>query len=313
MKLTVIEPLGIAKEKLIYIADEILGARADVTIYDTVAKSEEELIERCKDSDIVILANQRFDGSLIEKLPNLKMLNLAFTGTDHVALDVCRKRGILVSNCAGYSTAAVADLVFGMLIGLYRNIIPCEKSVRAGGVRVNMPSHELCGKRFGVVGMGAIGSRVAILARAFGCEVMACTRREYICPGVRFVPLDTIIRQCDIISLHLPLKKDTIGLINEERIAAMKPTAVLINTARGPIVDNDALAKALSEGRIAGAAIDVFDMEPPIPEDYPLLHAPNTILAPHIGFSTDESLERRAVMVMQNALKWLDGSPQNVV
>ena len=164
------------------------------------------------------------------------------------SMDACKEQGIMVCNCAGYSNAAVSDLVFGLLISLYRNIISCNEVVRKEGTKDGLVGFELEGKKFGVVGTGAIGTRVANIAQAFGCEVYAYSRTVKDLTGVQYVDLEELLSTCDIISLHVPLNASTKGLISEKEIALMKPNAVLINTARGPVVDSKALADALNEG-----------------------------------------------------------------
>ena len=224
-----------------------------------------------------------------------------------------RDRGIMVCNCAGYSNAAVSDLVFGLLISLYRNIISCNEVVRKEGTKDGLVGFELEGKKFGVVGTGAIGTRVANIAQAFGCEVYAYSRTVKDLTGVQYVDLEELLSTCDIISLHVPLNASTKGLISEKEIALMKPNAVLINTARGPVVDSKALADALNEGKIAGAAVDVFENEPPVAKDYPLLHAKNLIATPHVAFATKEALVKRAIIDFDNVKYWMEGNPENVM
>ena len=219
----------------------------------------------------------------------------------------------MVCNCAGYSTVAVADLVFGLVISLYRNIIPCDKVTRAGGTKNGLIGFELEGKKFGIVGTGAIGMRTARIAQAFGCEVYAYSRTVKEGNGINYVDLDTLLSTCDIISLHVPQTSETTGLINKEKLALMKKNAILINTARGPIVDSEALAQALRTGQIAGAGIDVFEVEPPVPVDHPFFNVPNMVLTPHVAFATKEALEKRAVIALDNVDKWLKGTPQNVM
>lgn len=313
MKLVIIEPLGIPQEKLLEIAEKALKNKVEIIAYDTKTTDTAELIERGKDADIIVVSNLPMNSEVIEGCKQLKLLSVAFTGVDHIAMDTCKKNGVTVCNCAGYSTVAVADLVFGMLITLYRNIIPCDKRCREEGTKDGLIGFELEGKKFGIVGMGAIGMRVARIAMAFGCEVYAYTRTEKEMEGVTFTDLDTLLETCDIVSLHTPLNDSTRGLINEERIAKMRRNAVLINTARGPIVDSSALANALLEGRISGACIDVFENEPPVDADHPLLHSPNTIVTPHIAFASKEAMVKRAIIVFDNVAKWLNHEPQNVM
>lgn len=313
MKLVIIEPLGVEDEKLLQMAKEALPESVEITYYNTRVADTDTLIERGKDADIIAVSNLPLNADVIRGCANLKMLAVAFTGVDHIAMDVCRERGITVCNCSGYSNAAVADLVFGMIVSLYRNLPACGQAVRNGKTKDGLIGFELEGKKFGVVGTGAIGLKVAAVAQAFGCQVYAYSRTKKEIPGITYVDLDTLLAECDIVSLHTPLNDGTRGLINGERLAKMKPNAVLINTSRGPVVDSAALAEALNSGKIAGAGIDVFEGEPPIPADHPLLTAKNVIATPHIGFATKEALVKRAVIVFDNIVKWMAGTPQNVM
>lgn len=313
MKLVIIEPLGVEDEKLLQMAKEALPESVEITYYNTRVTDTDTLIERGKDADIIAVSNLPLNADVICGCANLKMLAVAFTGVDHIAMDVCRERGITVCNCSGYSNAAVADLVFGMIVALYRNLPACGQAVRNGKTKDGLIGFELEGKKFGVVGTGAIGLKVAAVAQAFGCQVYAYSRTKKEIPGITYVDLNTLLAECDIVSLHTPLNDGTRGLINGERLAKMKPNAVLINTSRGPVVDSAALAEALNSGKIAGAGIDVFEGEPPIPADHPLLTAKNVIATPHIGFATKEALVKRAVIVFDNIVKWMAGTPQNVM
>lgn len=313
MKLVIIEPLGVEQEKLLAMAAEQLPESVEVVYYDTRVTDTETLIERGKDADIIAVSNLPLNADVIDGCKNLKMLSVAFTGVDHIALDACRRNGVLVSNCAGYSTAAVADQVFGLLISLYRNIPACNEVVRREGTKDGLVGFELEGKKFGVVGTGAIGLRVAAIAQAFGCEVLAYSRTKKDVPGITYTDLNTLLSQCDIVSLHTPLNDSTRGLIGKEQLALMKKNAVLINTARGPVVDSQALAEALNEERIAGACIDVFETEPPVKKDHPLLNAKHVIATPHVAFATKEALVKRAVIVFDNITAWLNNAPQNVM
>ena len=313
MKLVIIEPLGVEDEKLLQMAKEALPESVEITYYNTRVTDTDTLIERGKDADIIAVSNLPLNADVIRGCANLKMLAVAFTGVDHIAMDVCRERGITVCNCSGYSNAAVADLVFGMIVALYRNLPACGQAVRNGKTKDGLIGFELEGKKFGVVGTGAIGLKVAAVAQAFGCQVYAYSRTKKEIPGITYVDLDTLLAECDIVSLHTPLNDGTRGLINGERLAKMKPNAVLINTSRGPVVDSAALAEAVNSGKIAGAGIDVFAGAPPIPADHPLLTAKNVIATPHIGFATKEALVKRAVIVFDNIVKWMAGTPQNVM
>ncbi|MCQ2018973.1 2-hydroxyacid dehydrogenase [Clostridium butyricum] len=313
MKLSILEPLGVEKEKFLDMAEKVLGDRVEITYYDNRVEDSETLIERSKDAEIVVLSNFQYRKDVIEKCPNLKMICVAFTGVDHVDIDYCKDRGITVCNCAGYSTVAVADLVFGLLINIYRNIVECNIVTRKGGTKNGLVGFELEGKKFGVIGTGAIGMRVANIAKAFGCEVYAYSRTVKEGKEIKYVDLNTLLSTCDVISLHVPLNENTKGLINEENIKLMKKNAVLINTARGPVVDSKALSDALKNNIIAGAGIDVFEIEPPIPVDHVLFDAPNLIVTPHVAFATKESMVKRAEIVFDNIYKYINGSSQNVI
>ncbi len=313
MKLVVLEPLGIPQDSLASMVREAVDGRMEVVLCDTRAEDVPTLIERSKEADAVVLSNFPYRREVMEHCPNLSFIDVAFTGVDHVDLPYCRERGITVSNCAGYSTAAVADLTFGLVLGLARNLSACDSAVRAEGTKAGLVGFELEGKKFGVVGLGAIGSRVAAIAGAFGCEVYGYSRSHKDLPGVEQVDLDTLLAQCDIVSLHVPATAETKHLIDAGRIARMKPGALLINTARGSVVDARALADALNEERIAGAGIDVFEMEPPVPRDHPLLTAKHVLATPHVAFATAQSMEKRAAIVCDNLRAWLAGSPIHTV
>lgn len=316
MKIVVMEPLGVALEKINALAAALQAAGHEFVYYTSKEAQQDKLLERVQDADIIMLANQPLSAEIINACPKLKMLSVAFTGVDHVALDACRARNILVCNAAGYSTNAVAELTFGLAISVIRNIVPCDARCRKAGTKDGLVGFELFGKTFGVVGTGAIGARVAKIAAAFGCKVLAYSRtakQELVDAGVQYVSLDELLAQSDFVSLHVPLTDATRGLINADAIAKMKQGAVLLNTARGPVVDSAALAEALNAGKLAGAGIDVFEGEPPIAENHPLCSAKNTVLTPHVAFASREALETRADIVFANIEKWLNGAPQNVV
>ena len=250
--------------------------------------------------------------AVIDKAEHLKFIDVAFTGVDHIPMEAARKKGIAVSNASGYATQAVAELCVSFMIQLLRNVNKTEKRCRTSGTKDGLIGNLLCGKTVGIVGAGAIGKRTAALCKAFGCTVLAYNRSKITDASVdRQVSLEELLSSADIVSLHCPLTAETKGMIGKEQLAQMKKTAFLINTARGGVVDQDALAAALSDRQIAGAALDVFDKEPPLPEDHPLLHAPNTIVTPHIGFASVESLEQRADIVFENLYSWLEGRQLN--
>ena len=313
MKINFLEPLGISNDRLREIVDNTIGTQHEVTYYSDRNEDPAVLVERCQGADCVVLSNMKFGRDIIEKCPELKMICVAFTGVDLVDIEYCKEKNIRVCNCAGYSTVAVADLVFGFVIDLARNVFPCNEVVRKGGTKQGLVGFELEGKKFGVIGAGAIGQRVLKIAQAFGCETYAYNHSPKEIPGVQFVTMEDLLKTCDIISIHVPQTKETIGLIGEEQFDMMKDTALFINTARGPIVDSEALAKALNEGQIAGAAVDVFEVEPPVAADHVLFGAKNLIATPHVAFASQQAFEKRAVIVAENIKCWINGNMQNVI
>lgn len=305
MRIAVMEPLGVEQEKFMQIAREAVGDDVEIVCYDTRTTDVEELGRRGRDADIIAIGNLPFPREVLEKCENVKMLAVAFTGLDHVDLKYCEERGIKVQNCAGYATTAVAELTFGLLLDLCRNIGKCDTAARNGGTKAGLIGFELEGRTMGIVGTGAIGARVAKLAAAFGMDVIAYSRTPGKVAGVRYVSLEELLVQADVVSLHVPLTDETRGMIGAEELALMKETAVLVNTARGPVVDTKALADALNSSRIAGAAIDVFDKEPPLDADEPLINAKNTVVTPHVAFATDESMIKRAEIEFRNIAEFI--------
>ena len=312
MKLALLEPLGIPQDRLVEMVTQAVDGRMEVVAYDTRTEDVPTLIQRSQGADAVILSNFPYRKEVMAHCPNLKYIDVAFTGVDHVDIDYCREKGIAVSNCAGYSTVAVADLVFGMVLSLARNLSACDAAVRQGGTKAGLVGFELEGKKFGVIGAGAIGSRVAAIASAFGCEVYAYSRTPKDLPGVTFTDLDTLLSTCDIVSLHVPATPQTHHLINAEKLALMKPTALLINTARGPVVDEAALAASLRSGKLAAAAVDVLEQEPPV-DGSPLIGLDNCIVTPHIAWAARAPRVRLMEIAASNLAAWLQGRPVNVV
>ena len=315
MKISLLEPIGIPENMLDAFGEKLKAAGHVFTYYDTKTTDTEELKRRSAGQDIVMIANNPFPDEVVRACENLKMIAVAFTGIDHVGLAACRERNITVCNCAGYSNTGVSELVLGMTVNLLRHISACETAVRSGKTSAGLTGTEIEGKTVGIIGCGQIGFRTAKLFQAFGARVLAYARheREEVKEsGILYADLEQLLSESDIVSLHIPSNAETKGFLSAERIAMMKPSAILINCARGAVADNQALADALNAERIAGAAIDVFDMEPPIPADYPLLHAKNTLLTPHVAFLTGEAMIRRAETEFANVLAYLEGKPQNV-
>ena len=313
MRIVMLEPLAVAEETVLELAKPLTDLGHEF-VFCGAKLTEEEQIERAKGADVFVIANSPLSEKVIEAAPDLKLISVGFTGVDHVPT-LCNEKGILVCNAQGYCTDAVAELTFGLILDIYRNILPCHDRTKEGKTKDGLVGNELKGKTIGIVGTGAIGNRVAEIAKVFGCKLIGYSRTEHAdskAIGIEYRPLDELMQTADIITLHTPLTPETKLLINKERIGMMKPNAILVNVARGGVVDSEALAEALNEGKIAGAGIDVFEVEPPIATDHPLLHSKNTVLTPHVAFATKESMVRRCGMVIDNITAWLDGTPINV-
>lgn len=314
MKIVLLEGLGIPAQML---ADYAARMEAQGHTFKAYERDTDPAvqIERAKDADVIMIANMPLKGEVIRACKNLKFIDVAFTGVDHVDLDAAREMGVKVSNASGYSTQSVAELALGMMLSLLRNVPQVDARCRQGSTKDGLVGTELKGKTVGIVGAGAIGQNTARLCKAFGCRVIAYNHRpKQVEEGLmEFVDLDTLTREADIISLNCPLTAETRGMFGKERIAMMKKTALLINVARGPVVDSQALADALNEGRIAGAGIDVFEIEPPLDTAHPLLHTPNTIVTPHVAFASKESMALRAEIVFDSLEKFMAGNQINVV
>ncbi|MDT8716183.1 hydroxyacid dehydrogenase [Clostridium sp. 19966] len=308
MNIVMLEPIGVAGKVLDHLTAFLTEKGHKFIPYFERNDDVDVLKSRVKDADVLIIANMPLKGEVIRAAENLKFISVAFTGIDHIDLEVCKEKNIIIKNAAGYSTNSVAEVAIGLMIDVMRNIVPLDKLTREGGTKAGYSQRELFGKTLGIVGTGAIGIKTAEIASAFGMNIIAYSKTkksEVINKGIKYVELNELLENSDIVSLHVPFTAETKQLINGKNIAKMKPSAVLINTARGGVVDNEALAKALSEGKIAGAGVDVFDMEPPIPEDYPLLKAPNAVFTPHIAFAAEEAILRRADIVFDNIRDYL--------
>lgn len=307
------ESLGIPEEELSALKGEFAGevefAEYARTVDPAVQKAE------IAGADAAIIANMPLPDDVIASADRLAFIDVAFTGVDHVGLDAARARGIRVSNASGYSNEAVAELVIGMALSMLRNLPQVQQRVRAGGTKDGLVGSELKGKTVGIIGYGRIGSRSGELFHAFGCRVLAQKRgeKQRVPDFVELAPQDELLRRSDIVVLHCPLNDSTRGMIDYAKLCLMKPSAILINVARGPVTNEDDLARALREGVIAGACVDVFTREPPLPADTQMLGAPNTLLTPHIAFATRESMSLRARIVFDNLRAWLDGGQLNAV
>lgn len=280
-----------------------------------------ETIARCADAEVVITNKAPLTREIIEALPRLRYIGVTATGFNIVDTAAARERGIVVTNVPGYSTPAVAQLVFALLLELTNNVGHHARTVRDGRWTAcpdfcywDHPLIELSGRTLGIVGYGDIGSAVARIALAFGMKVLA-GKREWKNPppdGVTPAGMDEIFSQSDAITLHCPLTDATRHLVCDRTLALMKPDAFLINTGRGPLVDEAALARALNDSRIAGAGLDVLSVEPP-KDGSPLFSARNCLITPHIGWASREARVRLINLVASNLQAFLNGSPVNVV
>ena len=312
MKIAVLESLAVSDEKLKALEAPLIARGCSFHHYERTAERA-ELIREAKDADVLMLANMPLPAEVVAAAEGLKYIDVAFTGVDHIPMDLCRARGIAVSNASGYSNEAVPELAVGMVLSILRNLRQVEQACRAGGTKAGLVGTELKGKTVGILGYGSIGSRSGELFHAFGCRIVTAeghrikNRPDFL----EVLPQAEVLRQADVLVLHTPLNEATRGLIGKAELEMMKPTSILVNVARGPVVVTDDLIEALNRGTIAAAAVDVFDREPPLDPALPLLHAPNTLFTPHVAFATAESMELRAKIVFENLAAYLDGEIRN--
>ena len=306
MKIVFLEPLGLKVQQIEEACKRLKKAGHEVVVYPDRNENIDELKRRAEGAEVIVESNIPLRKDFLDACPNLKMLSIAFTGLDHIDMEECQRRGIVVKNAAGYSTEAVAELTIALMIDAYRKVVENDAITRQCQRKGIMPGREIGGKTIGVIGMGNIGKCVAKYATLFGCKVLAWNRTPKQVEGVTFVDKETLLKESDIVTLHIALNADTRDFITEKDFALMKPDAILINTARGPVVNEQALADALKEGKIAAAATDVYGTEPPLKQDNPLFGAPNLIMLPHIGFATEEAFALRLGIVVSNVEKYLN-------
>lgn len=313
MKISLIDPLIVDDKIIENHKKKIEKLGHTFEYFKESASSDEKIIQRLKDSDVAIITNNKFSKKVI-KSTNLKLIDVAFTGFNHVDIEACNEKGIIVENASGYSDDSVAELVIGLTISVMRKFDQNKKNMYEDE-SFNLLGQIIRGKTVGVIGTGKIGTRVIELFKAFGANILAFNRSENQKVknlGAKYVDLDELLKNSDIVTIHLPQNKETIGFIGKNELDLMKDKAILINCARGPIVDNDYLAKLLNEDKLR-AGIDVFDMEPPIDKNYPLRNAKNAVFTNHIGFFTQEAMNIRCEIVFDNLYKFLDGEIVNRV
>lgn len=291
----------------------------EVTVYERTRR--EEIAGRAADADIVLTNKVVMDREMMALLPRLKYIGVLATGYNVVDIEAARERDIIVTNVPAYSTESVAQTVFAHLLTVTNRTEHYAQQNRLGRWAENRDFcywdtelTELAGKTMGIVGLGHIGRRVAEIALAFGMQVRAMTSKkaEELPAGIQKAELQSLLASADVVSLHCPLTEDTRHLIHRETIRLMKPSAILINTGRGPLVDDEALAEALNEGRLRAYCADVVTEEPP-KADHPLLHAPNAFITPHIAWATVEARKRLLQTAIGNVEAFVNGHPVNVV
>lgn len=294
-----------------------IASLGELVIYDRTPV--EKIAERIEGADAVLTNKAPLTAETINNAKSLKWIGILATGYNIVDVKAAKERGIPVANVPGYSTDSVAQLVFAHLLEVCHHVGEHTRAVYDGEwVRSEdfafwkYPLTELCGKTFGIVGYGSIGKAVAKIALAFGMKVIAHSRREFEDENVECVSFDELLERSDVISLHCPLFEETKGMINSDAIKKMKNTAVLINTARGPLIDEQDVAGALNNNELGYACVDVISTEP-MKADNPLLKAKNCMFTPHIGWAPFEARVRLNEIVYENLKSFIDGKPKNVV
>lgn len=319
MKIVILDGHTITQNDLNW---DMLSQFGEVTAYDRTPYEEDETIKRIGEAELVMTSKVPITASIMDRCPNMKYVGVTATGYNIVDVKAAGERGVTVTNVPGYGTETVAEFVFALLLHMTRQVSVCADSVQKGDWCkcedfCYLPSQQmsLFGKTMGIVGFGQIGQKTAEIARAFGMKVIIYTRhpkKELETDGLSFASLSEVLCQADVLSLHCPLTEDTRYMMNEEAFRQMKRTAYLINTSRGPLVEEQALIKALKEGWIKGAALDVIEKEP-MPEDCQLLGIPNCVIVPHVAWATKESREILIRIIGENIKAYLEGNPVNVV
>lgn len=316
MKITILDGYGLNPGDLSW---DSLASLGDLTVYDRT--SPEEVVERAQDSEIVLTNKTVLDGDTLRHLPKLKYIGVLATGYNVVDIATAAQLGITVTNIPSYSTMSVAQMVFAHLLNVTNSVEHYAGENRAGRWSRNpdfcywdTPLVELAGKNFGIVGLGHIGMAVAHIALALGMKVLAYTSKEpeHLPDGVKKAGLDTLFRESDVVSLHCPLTPATRNLVDTRRLSMMKDDAILINTGRGPLVDESAVAEALQAGRLRAFCADVLSTEPPA-SDNPLLSAPCAYITPHIAWATKEARTRLLDIAVANIRAFLSSTPVNTL
>lgn len=317
MKIVVLDGYGLNPGDLSW---EELKALGEVTVYDRTAA--EDILSRSQGAEILLTNKTPLTRETLQSLPALRFVCVLATGYNVVDIEAAQSLGITVSNIPAYSTPSVAQHVFALLLTITNRVEHYTRQIQEEGRWTtsadfcywDTPLTELQGKRFGIFGLGRIGQQTALIAQALGMEVVALTSKsqEQLPADIHKVTEEEFLSTCDVITLHCPLTPETHEYINKDRLQRMKPTTILINTSRGPVVDQQAVADALEAGRLGAFAADVLCVEPPT-ADNPLLHSPRTYLTPHIAWATKEARERLMAIAVGNVAAYQKGEPRNVV
>ncbi len=311
MKIVVVDHVYLEEKHI-----EKLRSLGELEIFGEPPKTPDELKQRIEDAEIVIVGWSNLTQNVIDSAKKLKMISIWATTCHYVDLEAAKKRGIVVTHVPGYATEAVAEYTFALLLAVVRRLTLADKHVKNGDFDWRpFGGRELAGKTLGVIGTGAIGCRVAEIGRAFRMQVLGhdkypnLRRAEEI--GMKYVDLFTLLRESDVITLHVTLTSETEKLIGKKEIASIKDGGVVINTSQGKAIDEKALVEALESGKLSYAGLDVLEKEPPA-KDNPLFKLDNTVLSPHIGFNTVEAEVRCTDVCVENVVRFLEGEQQNV-
>lgn len=315
MKIVLINSLNVEEDKLKQLQFELASLNHEFFYYLNPPISIEEYQNRIKDADVLIIDNIKTTGDVLKAAKKLKYLNVAFTGLDHVDLGYCKEHNITISNASGYSTEAVAELTIGLIISYLRNVLFFDKVTRDLKTKGNLFGEELENKVVGLFGFGKIARRVFELLKPFNVKILTYSHHKIkdLPKDVSQVDFNTLLNESDIISIHTPLNEETRGIFDYSSFKMMKKKPLIINTARGPIIDKDSLIRALKEDLISGAALDVYDKEPPLDSNDPLIAFSNLILLPHIGYFTKEAMIKRFEIIKDNLFNYINGETKNRV
>ncbi|MDA0205061.1 MAG: phosphoglycerate dehydrogenase [Acidobacteria bacterium] len=298
-------------------AFKTLKFRADVGYHDTMPPTPEVLLERIGDAEhvISIRSSVAYPAEVLEALPNVKLISIWGTGTDHVDLEAASRLGITIVNTPGVSAIAMAEHALALMLSVARDIPRIDAKTKRGGWPRGFVK-QMHGKTLGIIGLGAIGQQFARIARGIGMRVIAWTRHANILMAqeldLEFVPLDDLYKRSDVVSIHVRMTPETDKFVGAREFEMMKSSAIFINTARGGVVDEQALIQALESGQIAGAGLDVFEAEP-LPENAPITRVTNAVLTPHSGGIAQEALDAGILLAINNVFDFVNGDPQNVV